>query len=237
MNIAFLGWSRSRIVGWVAATLVMGVLGLSVGQATDDDKSSRNRTKTRTKNRVPGPRNSFRTNKPLPTYSDQVESHVLTFVDKHHPELRSVLMTLKEMENNSYRKAIRELEQTRAGLEMLRERQEDRYLLELEVWKIESRINLLLARYEQDPQGQDFEQQLQDLVTKQWELSVRERQYAITRLQKALENNREQLKQLQQNKDQFVESWTHKIKRSLRSSKKSMSTPRPQVQSASAPTE
>src|ERR1700719_964914 len=74
------------------------------------------------------------------------EAAAITFVRQHHAELVDLLNQLKESKPAEYQAAIRELFQTSERLAPLSEQAPPRYELELEAWKVKSRIQLLAAR-------------------------------------------------------------------------------------------
>jgi hypothetical protein len=74
------------------------------------------------------------------------EAAALTFVDQHHPELSDLLSLLQDQSPKDYDRAIRELFRESERLATMRERDEDRYELELELWKVNSRLRLAAAR-------------------------------------------------------------------------------------------
>mgnify|MGYP007059385089 FL=1 len=74
------------------------------------------------------------------------ESTALAFAREHHPELADLLEQLQETNPKGYRSAISELARDGARLERIQERTPDRYDLELDLWKISSRIRLAAAQ-------------------------------------------------------------------------------------------
>jgi len=75
-----------------------------------------------------------------------LEEDSIAFVKEHHPELVSLLQTLKPMSQKEYQTAIRDIAKTRKRLEMLLKREVESHSLELESWKLQSKIDLLLAK-------------------------------------------------------------------------------------------
>jgi hypothetical protein len=123
-----------------------------------------------------------------PTFTPEREAAALAFVSAHHPELLKVLEQLKGMQLGEYESAIRQLFQTSEQLSRTKDQDEARYNLDLEDWKIKSRIQLLVARAGlSDDESQD--QQLHDLLSKQADLRIArinlERERATERLKKA----------------------------------------------------
>jgi len=101
-----------------------------------------------------------------PSFTPEREAAALAFVSMHHAELQKVLNQLKAMQREEYESAIRQLFQTSEQLARLKDQDVQRYELDLEDWKIKSRIQLLAARagISEDPA---LDAQLKELVEKQ----------------------------------------------------------------------
>ena len=80
-----------------------------------------------------------------PTF-EQLETDAISFVQEHHPELVSLLQSLKAMRKKEYEMAIREIVRTRKRLESLAKREAETHAMELDAWKLQSKIDLLIAR-------------------------------------------------------------------------------------------
>ena len=139
-----------------------------------------------------------------PTFTPEREAAALAFVSAHHPELLKVLEQLKDMQLGEYESAIRQLFQTSEQLSRTKDQDEARYHVDLEEWKIKSRIQLLVARAGlSDDESQD--QQLHDLLSKQADLRLTrinlERERAAERLKKV----EDQLAKIKSDRDVEVE--------------------------------
>lgn len=121
----------------------------------------------------PGKRNN-----PMPTFTPEREAAALTFVEAHHPELTPLLAHLKLSKPNEYQKAIRKLFSDSERLAHSREYQPRRYDLELQDWKLDSRIQLLIARLAMG-RTPELERQLRNSLEKQ--LQVRRDLTALDR--------------------------------------------------------
>ncbi len=75
------------------------------------------------------------------------EQAALEFAQQHHPELADLLATLKKSDKQQYVNALRELDRDRDRHAKLAERDQERAKLSLEVWKMDSRIRLELAKF------------------------------------------------------------------------------------------
>ncbi|MDZ4851969.1 MAG: hypothetical protein SGI77_22000 [Pirellulaceae bacterium] len=77
---------------------------------------------------------------------EQLEADAIDFVKAHHPELVSLLQLLKSMREKEYETAIRDIGKARKRLESLEKREPETHAIELEAWKLQSKIDLLLAK-------------------------------------------------------------------------------------------
>ena len=80
-----------------------------------------------------------------PTF-DQLESDAIVFVQEHHPALVSLLQSLKAMRQKEYEMAIRDIVRTKKRLESLVKRESGMHAMELDAWKLKSKIDLVIAR-------------------------------------------------------------------------------------------
>ncbi|MCU0711342.1 MAG: hypothetical protein MUC43_04745 [Pirellula sp.] len=78
------------------------------------------------------------------TQSD--EQQAAAFIRSHHPELATLLEVLKTSDLAKYNSAIKDVSKVIKRLEGARKRDEKLYTLEVEGWKIQSKIDLLLAK-------------------------------------------------------------------------------------------
>lgn len=89
------------------------------------------------------------TRKPQPAeikLKPEQEAVALAFARAHHAELADLLDQLKQNSAAEYGKALQDLFRAADRLSKLHDRDADRYPLELDLWKIESRIRLLTAQ-------------------------------------------------------------------------------------------
>lgn len=77
---------------------------------------------------------------------EKQESESMEFVQSHHPELVALLQRLKSMKPDEYETAIRDIVKVRKRLETLEKRDSKLHSVELDAWKLQSKIDLLLAR-------------------------------------------------------------------------------------------
>ncbi len=77
---------------------------------------------------------------------DQLEFDAIAFVTEHHPELVALLQSLKSMRQKEYDTAIREIVRTKKRLDAIAKREPEVHSMELDAWKLKSKIDLLMAR-------------------------------------------------------------------------------------------
>jgi hypothetical protein len=74
------------------------------------------------------------------------ESTALQFAQSHHPELAKLLGPMKSARPKEYQKAIRDLSRVSERLSRLESRSPERYAIELDLWKTESRLRLVAVK-------------------------------------------------------------------------------------------
>lgn len=132
-----------------------------------------------------------------PTF-DEKESLALKFVEEHDPALASLLQVLKAMKPKEYETAINEVTKTRKRLEQLQSRDKPLYEVELDGWKLQSKIDMMMARAVAKEQAinekalrqlvkERHENQLKRLRVEQDNLKTREKQ--INESLERLQNN------------------------------------------------
>lgn len=109
----------------------------------------------------------------LPSFTQEREAAALTFLRAHHNELADLLTQLKKHNKSEYQQAIRELFRSSERLAQWQEKNPKKYETELALWKLNSRIQLLLAQLSMasDPA---VEQQLRQAITEQIEIRRQE---------------------------------------------------------------
>ncbi len=152
------------------------------------------------------------------------EAAAITFVREHHSELVDLLNHLKETKPAEYQKAIRELFQTSERLAQLREQDPQRYDLELEAWKVKSRIQLLAARSTMSG-DKSLEEQLHSALSEQADIRLR---------QMKLERGRvaERLHKLDKNIDDYQHGEAADVQRQFERMLKQISGSREQIKAA-----
>ena len=87
--------------------------------------------------------------KSLPDLNPEQEAAVLAFAGEHHPELKTLVESLKSANPDGYKKALHDLARTQDRLSKLQATKPgsvSRHDHELALWKLDSRIRLTAAR-------------------------------------------------------------------------------------------
>jgi hypothetical protein len=74
------------------------------------------------------------------------ELTALAFAKEQHPELAKLLAPMKTAHPKEYQKALRELYRVSDRLTRMQARQPERYAIEINLWKAESRLRLVVAK-------------------------------------------------------------------------------------------
>jgi hypothetical protein len=97
------------------------------------------------------------------------ELAALKFVEQHHPELAELIAALKTMNPVQYGQAIQDLFRASERIGMARSRDPRRHELELQLWKTQSRRDLVAVRLRM-ARTAELESQLRQLIQEHWEL-------------------------------------------------------------------
>lgn len=132
------------------------------------------------------------------------EAAALEFVREHHPELAGVVQHLKKSRPEQYNHAIRDLARTVERLGGMRDRDEQRYQLELRAWKVKSRVQLLAARLSM---GKDaaLEAELKKLLAEHFDIQLELARRNRAQMQERLDKLDEQIGRLEQHRDQAID--------------------------------
>lgn len=127
--------------------------------------------------------------------SDEDQAAVMSFVAENHPELGRLLEQLRKSRAQDFARAIRELSQQKQQLDRVRERNPNRYSQQLDQWKHDSQIRLLMARWsrKEDP---ELESQIRELLRLRQEAKRTQLKADQSRLVEQLRKVEEQLSNL-----------------------------------------
>lgn len=126
------------------------------------------------------------------------------FVRQYHPELAELLEPLKAKRLKSYHRAIRDLYRAQQRLDKIRTNDMVRYELELRMWKVRSRVQLLSARLKvQD--SSDLREQLRQSLEERIDIRIAMLQHQRSRMSQSLKKIDGQLKKLANGRDKEIE--------------------------------
>jgi hypothetical protein len=116
-----------------------------------------------------------------------VEMRVNRFLEENQKELAALLRPLKDSNPAEYRRAIADLDRVSQRLAETRQRDLARYEWELKRWQIQSRVDLLAARWQMTG-SEELKQQLREALDERYLLNQQgqrlERERLTERLQK-----------------------------------------------------
>ena len=141
----------------------------------------------------------------------------LAFVKQNHPELATLLRSLKKNKERAYLRALKQLYTTSERLARAKERYSpERFEVELEAWKLDSRIRLLAAQTSLS-RKKDLKRQreLQRALHERIDIRVRLMRLDIDRLQKRVGKLAKTLDGVEADRDKAAAQYLKRIKRSL----------------------
>lgn len=129
------------------------------------------------------------------TTPEEREKNALAFVKEHHPELAEILAGLKENKPHEFQRGLREIQGVSQRIAKFREKQPERYALEVQVWKAGSRARLLAAQGAMDDAASDeLKEKIKSELLSQEEGKLKLLEYEQAELQKRLETVQGKLK-------------------------------------------
>lgn len=139
----------------------------------------------------------------LPAFSEEREAAALKFVEKQAPELQSILKQLRADDLNKYKQEIREIFHVSELLSDLREEDEQRYKLELDVWKTETKALILVAKmaHVSEPEQFKLKEELLQQTRRLVDLEMQVLQLRVDELQKELTQSKDELAKAREKRD------------------------------------
>ena len=163
---------------------------------------------------------------PMQEITPEREAAAETFARLHHPELADLLQRLKAAQHADYDNAVRDLFRESERLARLKSRDAARYDLELQIWKVSSRIRLATARLameDSDSLRTELRNLLRERVALRARLVQQDREKVSIRLQKLDAD----LESLTSDPDALVDEDLERLIKSAHSSAASARKPRP----------
>jgi hypothetical protein len=143
------------------------------------------------------------------------ERQTLDFARIHHPELADLLEKLKTADPPEYQRALADLRPAQQRLLRLEEREPTEFPRELALWKIESRIRLLMAQMAMEDNDESLEASLRPLLAERRELKQQSLQLERKRTADRLANLDRQLEQLQEPQETYTANEMKRLKQTL----------------------
>lgn len=160
---------------------------------------------------------------PMPAFTPEREAAAMTFVRQHHPEVADLLEKLKANHPGQYRRAASGLFRASERLAQWKDRDPARYELELKAWKIQSRIQLLLARStmaKEDNAAADAE--LRAALVEQAAVKLELRTHERGQLAKRLAQADEDIAKMKENRDTAIEQQLVSLRKGIDQSRRNM---------------
>ncbi len=128
----------------------------------------------------------------------------MAFATQHHPELARLLEQLEKSRPHEFARAVKDLNQQLQQLERTREKNPVRYETQLESWKVESQIRVLIARWSLNRDA-ELETQIRDLLKQRREAKMAQLKADKERLLEQQRKIDEQLAELSDPMDSQVD--------------------------------
>ncbi|TWT55769.1 hypothetical protein KOR42_25800 [Thalassoglobus neptunius] len=148
-------------------------------------------------------------------FTRQQEMVALEFAKEHHRELHKLISQLKEMDPQRYESAIAELFESSERLNRFKERVPDRYETEIELWKIDSRVRLLVAR-SMSGMEEEAREQIRRLLIRRNRVRATQLAREKKKLEERIDRMEQQIDDLQTNTEQLAENELNRLLRSAR---------------------
>jgi hypothetical protein len=140
----------------------------------------------------------------------------LKFAELHHPELAELLLRLEPRNPREFDKAVRQIFIVSDRLARLKARDEARYELQLETWKLDSRIKLLAARLVMGPDD-DHEAELRNLIEQRLDLRLRQQTLDRDQLAERIRKLDESIAEAATDRDATIERELRRIRAGVKS--------------------
>jgi hypothetical protein len=141
----------------------------------------------------------------------------LAFARKHHPELAKLLVGLEPRNRKAYSRAMHELYRTSERLARAQGRlTAERYEMELDAWKLDSRIRLLAARVSLSKKNNPkLEAELKQALLDRVNIRIQKIRQEQTRLNQRLEKLNASLLSIEKNREKTAAQYLLRAKRGL----------------------
>jgi DNA-binding transcriptional MerR regulator len=160
-----------------------------------------------------------------PPVTPEQRRQVLAFAREHHPELARLLEQLDKSRSGEFGRAVRELNLQIQRLERTREKSPARYAVQLESWKVDSQIRILMARWVRN-HDDGLERQIRTLLRERQTARVAQLTAEQQRLEDQLKRINQQLTELAGDGEALVDKeWQQLASRTEQQKKTAVSDP------------
>lgn len=156
---------------------------------------------------------------PRPDLSDSDLQSTMAFASEHHPELARLLEHLKKSRPSEFQKAMRELNQQVQGLEKIRERNPSRYSHNLTLWRTDSQIRVLVAKWSQT-NDKKLESEIRELLKERREAKLAQLELDRQRLSEQLRKIETQMGTLSSSSDEQLDHEWEQLAKKTNASRK-----------------
>ncbi len=139
-----------------------------------------------------------------PEFSESDLTATMAFASEHHPELARLLEHLRKSRANEFQRAVRELNQQIVVLEKLKEKNPARYEHQLQLWKEDSQIRVLVAKWSHS-KDESIEQQIRMLLKQRRDTKYAQLKMEQKRLAEQLQKVEKQLTALSEMPDSQID--------------------------------
>lgn len=142
-----------------------------------------------------------------PPVSQERRAELMEFVKANHPELQPLLNQLKSKRQKRFQAVLLELDRDVQRLQWLKKKSQSRYKLELELWVISSRVQLLTAQLslrKSEKEKASILGKIRKLFEKEHEIKRENTLIALEAAKKKHERFKEQLKNHDANRDSEI---------------------------------
>lgn len=147
--------------------------------------------------------------------SNEQKLAALEFAKVNHPQLATLIRKLEKRDAVEYQKALIDLSRTSEKLERVKSRDAERYEVELNLWKLDSRIRLLAARMASDERS-SLEKELRTLLEQRTDLRLEQLQMDRERLAGRIDRIDGQIDQLSTERGALVDKEVDRLRKSVR---------------------
>jgi len=138
------------------------------------------------------------------------EQEALAFARNQHPELAELLVKLQEKNPKEFEKAMQELHRAQQRLSRLAEQNPKRFPLELNLWKVDSRIRLTMGQMMLERESEEAE--LKALITERTNLKIELLKFDRSQAAEKVASLDRQIEQLQRDAESDSEKELAKVR-------------------------